>query len=77
MKSVLKILADQGVELCRKKIPKDVFCRYPNIMLANALMGAVKVLSIDNKRIEHTKGLGSMINQHLKKGDAGIKQKVS
>ncbi len=77
LKSVLKILADQGVELCRKKIPKDVFCRYPNIMLANALMGAVKVLSIDNKRIEHTKGLGSMINQHLKKGDAGIKQKVS
>ena len=49
----------------QEKIPLKDFYSYSNIMAANALMGAVKVLSIDQKKIKQTKGICSMINEQL------------
>jgi para-aminobenzoate synthetase component 1 len=46
-------------------MPKEQFYLYPNIMVTNALMGAVKVLSIDKNKIEHEKEVCSMINEQL------------
>jgi para-aminobenzoate synthetase component I len=65
LKSVLKILADRGYDICRKPIPKKTFYSFPNIIVTNALMGAVKVLAIDQKRIQQKKGICSMINAQL------------
>lgn len=65
LKAVLKILSDRGYDICRKPLSKERFYSYPNIMVTNALMGAVKVLSIDKKRIQQTKGICSMINEQL------------
>jgi para-aminobenzoate synthetase component 1 len=65
LNSVLTLLSDKGYDIKREKIGYE-FYLYPNILLANALMGAVKVLSVDGKRIEQQeKGICSMINAHL------------
>jgi len=66
LKFLLKILADRGYDICRKPIPLEAFYTFPNIMVINALMGAVKVLRIDRRRIEQKKGICSMINELLK-----------
>jgi len=63
--SVMAILSDRGYTICRKPIPLKEFYSYSNIMAANALMGAVKVLSIDQKKIKQTKGICSLINAKL------------
>ena len=65
LKSVLMILSDRGYDIRKKRIPKEIFYSYPNIILTNALMGAVKVLTIDKKSIEHRKGICSVINEAL------------
>ena len=65
LKSVLTILSHKGYGICKKSIPKEHFYQYSNIIVTNALMGAVKVLSIDKNRIEHEKGVCSMINEQL------------
>ncbi|MDA3787730.1 MAG: aminodeoxychorismate synthase component I [Desulfobacula sp.] len=65
LKSVLAILADKGYDICQKPVSLMDFYSYQNIMVANALMGAVKVLSIDQKKIEHKSGICSMINKQL------------
>lgn len=57
--SVLTILSDRGYDICQKQILEDEFYFYPNIILTNALMGAVKVLSINGKKIDHTSDIGS------------------
>ncbi len=46
-------------------MPKEMFYSYPNIILIDALMGAVKILSIDGKTIEHVHGICHMINEQL------------
>ena len=68
LKSVLTILSGKGHNICKKRMPKEIFYSYPNIMLTNALMGAVKVLTIDKKRIDHQKEICSMINEYLFRG---------
>ncbi len=65
LKSVLTILSDKGYGIKRKKIGREALYSYPNLILTNALMGAVKVLSVDKKKIEQEKGICSMINEHL------------
>ncbi|MCP3876060.1 MAG: aminodeoxychorismate synthase component I [Desulfobacteraceae bacterium] len=62
---VLTILSKRGYDVCKKQIPKERFYSYPNIILTNALIGAVKVLSIDGKKIKHNSGLCTMINEQL------------
>jgi len=65
LNSILTLLSDEGYDIQRKKMDREELCSYPNILLANALMGAVKVLSVDGKRIEQEKGICSMINEYL------------
>lgn len=65
LKSVLTILSNKGYGICKKTMPKEQFYQYSNIMVTNALMGIVKVLTIDKKNIEHEKGVCSMINEQL------------
>ncbi len=65
IKSVLTILSDKGYDICKKPIPKEQFYLYSDIIVTNALMGAVKVLSIDKKKIKHKKGICCMINEQF------------
>ncbi len=65
IKSVLTILSDKGYGISKKKIPLEKLNQYEGIILTNALMGAVKVLSVDRKKINHTEGVCSMINETL------------
>ncbi len=65
LNSVLTILSDKGYDIEKKKMGHEGFYSYPNIFLVNALMGAVKVLSVDGKKIEQEKGICSMINEQL------------
>ncbi|SDU30880.1 aminodeoxychorismate synthase component I [Desulfobacula phenolica] len=65
LKSVLGILSGKGYDICKTRIPKEHFDSYSNIILTNALMGAVKVLTIDGKKIEQEPGICSMINEQL------------
>jgi len=51
LKSVLSILVDKGYDICRGPIAQESFYSYPNIMVSNALMGVVKVLTIDQKKM--------------------------
>ncbi len=67
--SILTILSDKGYGICKKPIHKDPFYLYSNIIVSNALMGAVKVLSIDGKTIEQKPGICTMINEQLFKID--------
>lgn len=64
-KAVLAILSDKGYDICSKPMSKEIFYSYPNIIVTNSLMGAVKVLSIDGKIVEQRKGICSMINKQL------------
>ncbi|MBU0463253.1 MAG: aminodeoxychorismate synthase component I [Proteobacteria bacterium] len=65
LKSVLEILAANGYDICQKPVSREDFYSYPNIMMANALMGVVKVLSIDQKKIDQKNGICAMINELL------------
>ena len=65
LKSVLTMLSDKGYDIQKKRMPKEKFYSYPNIILTNALMGAVKVLTIDGKRIEQDTEFCPMINKQL------------
>lgn len=65
LKNVLKILSDKGYDICRQHISKEEFYSFPNIILTNALMGAVKVLTIDQKSIKQEYDICSMINKEL------------
>ncbi len=63
--AVLKHLSQKGYKICRTPVPNEEFIICSNIILTNALMGAVKVLSIDKKSIKQEQGLCSMINHAL------------
>lgn len=65
---LLDILALQGYTITRKKIRLGEIHSHPNIIVTNALMGAVKVLSIDGEKIDHDKGVCQKINGFLAEG---------
>lgn len=65
LNSVLTLLSDKGYDVKRKKMDREALYSSPNLFLVNALMGAVKVLSVDGKKIEQKKGICSMINEYL------------
>ncbi len=69
IKSILTILSNKGYVICKKPISREQFYLYPNIIVANALMGAVKVLTIDGKTIEQKPGICTIINEQLFKID--------
>jgi para-aminobenzoate synthetase component I len=67
LKAVIKIFMDKGYHIESKKLFKKDLYTYPNILLTNSLMGAVKVLSIDGNSIEHTGQICATINELLVK----------
>ena len=65
MSKILEILAKQSYDILKGKIPYREMLTYPNIIVTNSLMGAVKVLSIDGKKIVHDQPVCSMINKQM------------
>jgi para-aminobenzoate synthetase component I len=63
--AVLSILSNNGYAICKQSISQTDFICYPNIILTNALMGAVNVLTIDGKSIQQENGICAMINAKL------------
>jgi para-aminobenzoate synthetase component I len=55
LKAVLNLLTQRGYDIQKKKIPAKTLTQYPEIILTNALMGTVKVLSIDGVKLNSTK----------------------
>ncbi|MCP3942267.1 MAG: aminodeoxychorismate synthase component I [Desulfobacteraceae bacterium] len=48
-----------------KKLTIEQLASYSNILVVNALMGAVRILHIDGKKIDHDRGVCEKINQIL------------
>ncbi len=65
LSSVLTMLADQGYDIQVMPIKREAICHLPNVMATNALMGVVKVLSIDGHLITHSEDVCTMINAQL------------
>lgn len=63
--AALSFLSDNGYQIHRQRMASQDFYALPNIILTNALMGAVKVLTIDAKPIQQEQGVCSRINQSL------------
>ncbi len=63
--AALAHLSQQGYRICKTPVSKEEFCSCSNILLTNALMGAVKVLTIDGKSIKQEQGICSIINKAL------------
>lgn len=63
--AVLNDLAGMGFEIIRKPMLKEEIYHFPNIILTNALMGAVKVLTIDGKKIKHDQEICTIMNDNL------------
>lgn len=52
--AALTLFASAGYELVREYIVPEELCSMENILVLNALMGAVKVLSVDGHKIVHS-----------------------
>ncbi|MCP4024224.1 MAG: aminodeoxychorismate synthase component I [Desulfobacteraceae bacterium] len=64
-KAMLKILSNKGYVIEKQKISKQDLSCFANIMVSNSLMGAVRVLSVDGKSIDHEVDLCDEINRKL------------
>jgi para-aminobenzoate synthetase component 1 len=60
--AVLNGFARQGGGVLRKKISAKEIISYPNILVTNALMGAVRVVHIDGQKIAHDAGVCERMN---------------
>ncbi len=65
LNAVLTILSGRGYDVRKLKIGSDDLPAHPNILLTNALMGAVRVMSVDGREIKHDKEVCTMINRAL------------
>ena len=63
--TLIEKLIPLGYNIHFKKIYPDEFFRLENIVVTNALMGAVPVLSIDNQAVVHTKDISFMLNDNF------------
>ncbi len=63
--TIIEKLIPLGYNIQFKKIYHDEFYRLENIVVTNALMGAVPVLSIDNQAVVHTEDISCMLNDNL------------
>ena len=60
--AVVKEFARQGGGIIRKKISSKEIISYSNILVTNALMGAVRVVHIDGQKIVHDAGVCERVN---------------
>ncbi len=65
--AVMDLLKKKGYEIRYEKIFFHDFIKFSNIILLNALMGAVPVTSIENHKIRYSKKLLEMINGNIVK----------
>jgi len=65
IQAVLNILSDQGFNIFREPVFIENLPADYSVILTNALMGAVKVLTIDKKSIKQEDGFCSKINNEL------------
>ncbi len=65
-KAVLDALAKEGVEIIRKKVYYAELCRSADVVLTNALMGAVPVASIAGKTLSCSQERMDRLNRYLK-----------
>ncbi len=65
LKAVLTALEKKGYGIQKQQISIDELYTYSNIILTNSLMGAVRVLTIDKKKIEHSVDICPLINEVL------------
>ncbi len=63
--AVLCALEKKGYQICEKRLTVREWSVFENVIVTNALMGAVKVLTIDGKRIKHENDICPMINTML------------
>jgi para-aminobenzoate synthetase component 1 len=66
--AVVNGFARQGGVVTRKKISAKEIISYSNILVTNALMGAVRVVHIDGQKIAHDAGVCERMNDLLTKG---------
>ncbi|MCK5542728.1 MAG: aminodeoxychorismate synthase component I [Desulfobacterales bacterium] len=65
MNAVINILKKEKYEIKKQKLLFKDLSSYSNIILTNALMGAVPVIAIENSKIKYTKKLLDMINSNI------------
>jgi len=66
--AVIKGLVLLNYNILKKKLTIQQLASHPNVMVTNALMGAVRVLHIDGEKIYHDEGLCEKINLALGNG---------
>lgn len=62
---VCKLLDTWGFHIKNKRVPLDNLCHFDEIIITNALMGAVPLLSIDGKKLPKPSDLWQKINSHV------------
>jgi para-aminobenzoate synthetase component 1 len=65
MNAVINILKNKKYEIKNQKILFKDLSSYSNIILTNALMGAVPVISVENDKIKYSKKLLEMLNSNI------------
>jgi len=65
LKAVVHIFKNKGFAIKEQKISRQELDTFSNVILTNSLMGAVKVLSIDGKPIQHEMEICDHINELL------------
>ncbi len=65
LNAVIKGLIRLNFTITKKKLLSRELVSHSNILVANALMGAVRVLQIDGEKIDHDVGVCEKINQIL------------
>ncbi|MCP3898818.1 MAG: aminodeoxychorismate synthase, component I, partial [Desulfobacteraceae bacterium] len=65
MNAVVNILKNKGFEVKKQKLYLEDFSSYSNIILTNALMGAVPVITVENNKIKYSKELLEIINSNI------------
>ncbi|MCK5096503.1 MAG: aminodeoxychorismate synthase component I, partial [Desulfobacteraceae bacterium] len=63
--AAVNTLKSKGYEIKKKKLFFQDLLSHSNIILTNALMGAVPVIAIENNKIHYTKKLLEMINSNI------------
>jgi para-aminobenzoate synthetase component 1 len=66
LKAVIKALEGQNFTILKKKLTTEQLAGYSNVLVTNALMGAVRVTTIDGKKIDHDQGVCGKINKILR-----------
>jgi para-aminobenzoate synthetase component I len=65
----------QGYEILSQPVHAGDLCAFPNILLTNALMGAVRVNHLDGRQVRHDPGICEMVNRGLDSGCPNLEER--